>query len=150
SLLALPCNAGFFLPTRERVRGDRHVPVHQLTGTRTACYRVVPPKSTVSGQLREKEEGDEEEGQEEGEQYLVRAALPRLSHAVHHPRAISSLHARRRNEATCCSDIASLLLHRCDAATTLPLHYLATAMLQRHRLFTAIMLLLPFDAAAAS
>ncbi|RWV82959.1 hypothetical protein BHE74_00017783 [Ensete ventricosum] len=50
----------------------------------------------------------------------------------------------------CCHTAAALLLSRCDAAAMLPLHCFVIAILQWHRLFAAVMLLLPFDAAAAS
>ncbi|RRT70588.1 hypothetical protein B296_00035694, partial [Ensete ventricosum] len=53
---------------------------------RTARYQAMPPKSAVDSRLREKEEGEEEEG----EKYLVRVALPRF------PRAIRRLRAKNR------------------------------------------------------
>ncbi|RRT36437.1 hypothetical protein B296_00055559 [Ensete ventricosum] len=55
------------------------MPVRQLIGTRTARYQAVPSKSAIDDQLREKEEGEEE-----GEKYLARAALPRFPCAMHH------------------------------------------------------------------
>ncbi|RWV80282.1 hypothetical protein GW17_00058477 [Ensete ventricosum] len=50
----------------------------------------------------------------------------------------------------CCNDVSTALpLRRCDSAAMLPLRYFTIAMLQWHRLFTA-MIHLPFDAAGTS
>ncbi|RRT67955.1 hypothetical protein B296_00017962 [Ensete ventricosum] len=49
-----------------------------------------------------------------------------------------------------CSDAASLVIHHHDAAAPLPPCRFAAAMLQQHRLCATVMLLFPFDAAAAS
>ncbi|RWW52733.1 hypothetical protein BHE74_00040832 [Ensete ventricosum] len=94
-----------------RSRTGRYVLVRQLIGTRTARYRRNRSsaidfghwRSTVDGQLREKEEEGEEE---EGEKYLARTALPRflvqsIARMIRRPRAIPSPRAGRRNEATC-------------------------------------------------
>ncbi|RZS25732.1 hypothetical protein BHM03_00058976 [Ensete ventricosum] len=58
----------------------------------TARYRAVQSKSTVNGRLREKEGGEEKEGEEEDEKYLTRAALPRFPHAIRCSRAKNRLH----------------------------------------------------------
>ncbi|RZR97948.1 hypothetical protein BHM03_00027231 [Ensete ventricosum] len=49
--------SGFYLlpfSCSVRPRAARYIPVQQLTGTWTACYRAVPSKSTVGGRLKEK------------------------------------------------------------------------------------------------
>ncbi|RWW26566.1 hypothetical protein GW17_00009042 [Ensete ventricosum] len=71
------------------------MPVRQLIGTWTACYQAVPSKSAIDDQLREKEEGEEE-----GEKYLARAALHRFPYAVRRSWTIPSPHAGRKNKAT--------------------------------------------------
>ncbi|RZR78114.1 hypothetical protein BHM03_00003372 [Ensete ventricosum] len=68
---------------------------HRLLGGTTEINRRWSI-STVGDRLREKEEGEEKEG----ETYLTRAALPRFPRTLRRLRAIPSPHAGRRNEAT--------------------------------------------------
>ncbi|RWW41182.1 hypothetical protein BHE74_00053345, partial [Ensete ventricosum] len=70
----------------------------------TARYRAVQSKSTVNGRLREKEGGEEKEGEEEDEKYLTRAALPRFPHAIRCSRAKNACMIRCSRTKNCTHD----------------------------------------------
>ncbi|RRT46465.1 hypothetical protein B296_00035252, partial [Ensete ventricosum] len=77
-------------------RIGRYIPICQVTDTLTARYWVVPPKSTVGGQLREKKgrrrRRRRRKEERRGEERIPRVVLARaLSPPAVRPRAVATL-----------------------------------------------------------